>query len=103
MSRLATELANKLFDGLSAVKEAAVAVAPGLSNFGQEVKAEMKQQAAHGAHELAAALFNGSAFVMYPRNSGKDDHGVSGPDQSPGHDQGQQQDSPTLERHGRSM
>jgi len=26
-----------------------------------------------GAHELAAALFNGSGFVMYPRG-GRDDH-----------------------------
>ena len=33
----------------------------------QEIGAEMKQMGAHGSHELAAALFNGSGFVMYPR------------------------------------
>jgi hypothetical protein len=33
----------------------------------QEMASEMKQMGAHGAHELAAALFNGLAFVMYPR------------------------------------
>jgi hypothetical protein len=37
---------------------------------------------AHGAHELAAALFNGNAFVMYPRGTredhGNDGHGVHG-------------------------
>jgi hypothetical protein len=33
----------------------------------REMAAELKQMGAHGSHELAAALFNGSAFVMYPR------------------------------------
>jgi hypothetical protein len=33
----------------------------------REMGAELKQMGAHGSHELAAALFNGSAFVMYPR------------------------------------
>lgn len=28
---------------------------------------EMAHPVAHGAHELAAALFHGNAFVMYPR------------------------------------
>ena len=33
-----------------------------------EMRAELKQMGAHGSHELAAALFNGSSgFVMYPR------------------------------------
>ena len=35
----------------------------------REMGSEIKQMGAHGAHELAAALFNGSAFVMYPRAS----------------------------------
>jgi hypothetical protein len=30
---------------------------------------EMKEFAAHGAHEAASAIFNGSAFVMYPRSA----------------------------------
>lgn len=37
----------------------------GLTNFGPEVKAEMKRLATQGAMELANALFNGSAFVPY--------------------------------------
>lgn len=39
----------------------------------------MEHPVAHGAHELAAALFNGSAFVMYPRTkNAKEDqeHGL---------------------------
>ncbi len=32
-----------------------------------EIGAELKQMGAHGSHELAAALFNDSAFVLYPR------------------------------------
>lgn len=33
----------------------------------REMGAELKQMGAHGCHELAAALFSNSAFVMYPR------------------------------------
>ena len=33
----------------------------------QDVGAELKHQAAFGAHEISAAIFNQSAFVMYPR------------------------------------
>jgi hypothetical protein len=32
-----------------------------------EMKDELKHMGSQGSHELAAALFNGSAFVMYPR------------------------------------
>jgi hypothetical protein len=32
-----------------------------------EMGAELKQMGAHGAHEFSAAMFNGSAYVMYPR------------------------------------
>ncbi len=65
---------------MEAVKEGIQAVAPGLS-LGKilgDIGAELKQQAAHGSHELAAALFNGNPFVMYPRQSGHDDpqHGL---------------------------
>ncbi|MBV9121928.1 MAG: hypothetical protein JO112_01050 [Planctomycetes bacterium] len=91
---------------LSAVKEAVLAVAPGLKDFVPEVKAELTQQFAHGAHELAAALFSGSGFVMYPRGSGKDDHGVHGPEQGPDHGLGTQaMEAPAqqMERGGRSM
>ena len=39
-----------------------------------EMWSELKQMGSHGAHELAAALFNGNAFVMYPRTkNGKED------------------------------
>ena len=111
MTHAATELAKQLFgDGLRAVKETAQAVAPGLDNLIPDIKAEAKQQLAAGAHELAAALFNGSGFVMYPRQTGRDDHGketqsqdgqgVHGPENSP--TQGQDA-SLTHERGGRSM
>jgi hypothetical protein len=45
------------------------AIMPGLSlsKILSEVGEELKHQGSMGAHELAAALFNGSAFVMYPR------------------------------------
>jgi hypothetical protein len=33
----------------------------------REMGHELRQMGAHGAHEAAAMLFNGSAFVMYPR------------------------------------
>ena len=68
-------LARELFDS---VKES-------LSNAPAQVGAELRQQAAHGAHELAAALFNGQGFVMYPRG-GKDDP-MSAPEQSQDHAQ----------------
>jgi hypothetical protein len=58
-----------------------------------EVGAELKQQAAHGAHELAAALFNQNAFVLYPRQPDHDD-----PQQ--GHGQEMQQEH---DRGGREM
>src|SRR5690349_18313406 len=58
--------------GIASLFKGAVNVA-----YGQE----MKGFVAHGAHESASLLFNGSAFVMYPRNAnGKEDHGVHGPD-----------------------
>lgn len=47
-----------------------------------EMGSELKQMAAHGSHELAATIFNGSAFVMYPRGSHDDrqiDNGDRGP------------------------
>jgi hypothetical protein len=60
---------------MEAAKEGIQAVAPGLSlrEIFSDIKAEMKDQLAHGAHELAAALFNGSPFVMYARG-GRDDN-----------------------------
>jgi hypothetical protein len=47
---------------------------PGLRDgkFFSDIGAELKHQLSAGAHELAAALFNGSAFVMYPRHEGQD-------------------------------
>jgi hypothetical protein len=76
----------KSMGALEAAREGIQAVAPGLSleKMWNDIKHEAVQQAQHGAHELAAAINNGSAFVMYPRG-GKDDHGVHGPGQeSPG-------------------
>ncbi len=108
------ELSQQLFGGqqqsmgaMGAIKEAFLTVAPGLKNIIPDVKAELVHQIGAGAHELAAALFNGSAFVMYPRG-GKDDHGIHGPEQSSEQaqdSQGMQQDAPDQhqERGGRNM
>jgi hypothetical protein len=55
-------------------KDEAQPMLPGLSlsRFFSEVGSELKHQVSQGAHELSAALFTGSAFVMYPRNEGHD-------------------------------
>lgn len=60
-----SETAKQLFESLKAGKEAAQALAPGISNFGAEVKAEMSRLGTQGAMELASALFNGDGFVPY--------------------------------------
>ncbi len=51
------------------VKEGVKAFAPRLTlkDILQDVRSELTQVVAHGAHELAATLFNGSSFVMYAR------------------------------------
>jgi hypothetical protein len=43
-----------------------------LARATQEIGAELKQMAAHGSHEVSAAIWNGSAFVMYPRGTRDD-------------------------------
>ena len=94
---------------MDVLKETANIVAPGLKDLIPEAKAQLTHMAAHGAHELAAALFNGNqggnAFVMYPRSTGKDDpareqnqhqgHGVHGPEA--------QREQPQQERGGLSL
>ena len=84
---------------LQAMKEGIQAVAPGLSwdKFVREVSSEAKGMVAHGAHELAAALFNGGAFVMYPR--GNHDNGPEQSKDLPATEQSQGQQ----ERDGMSM
>ena len=79
MSKKTRELFDRLKDdpktmgaieaAVEGVKEAVKAFAPGLTlkDILQDVGAELKSMGAHGAHELAATLFNGSSFVMYPR------------------------------------
>lgn len=39
-----------------------------------EIGTEVRQMGAHRAHEVGAALFNQSAFVMYPRGTKEDLH-----------------------------
>ncbi len=54
------------------------AVAPGLSLskiFG-DIGSELKHLGEQGSHEMAAALFRGDAFVMYPHH-GKEAEGQS--------------------------
>jgi len=60
-----SETAQKLFDGLRAIKESAQAIAPGLKNIGPDFAAEMARLGKQGAAESASALFNGHGFVPY--------------------------------------
>jgi hypothetical protein len=85
MSKQTREFFEQLKGGeqptlLESIKEGVQAIAPGLSlsKILGDVGAEMKEQAAHGAHEMAAALFRGDAFVMYPRTNQAEgpDHGL---------------------------
>jgi hypothetical protein len=64
-------MANEKIGAIEAAIEGVKAIAPGLSfsKIVSELGSELKQMGAHGAHELAAALFNGSSYVMYPRGS----------------------------------
>jgi hypothetical protein len=79
---------------------------PGLSldKIVGDIGHELKHQFDMGRHELAAALFNGSAFVMYPRGT-REDHGVHGPQQGPAEQSQAQPPEPgqQLERGGREM
>lgn len=58
-----SDTAKKLFDSLAAVTHAVVI--PGLKRAGNEIGAEFSRLGTQGATELAAALFNGHAFVLY--------------------------------------
>ena len=70
---------------LEAVKEGIQAVAPGLSlsKIFSDVGQELKEQAKHGAHELATALLRGTdGYVMYQRSSeGQKNEGQQLPEQ----------------------
>jgi cation transport regulator ChaB len=73
---------------MEAAAEVIKTIAPGLSweKIKNDIGEELKHQLSAGAHEVAAALFNGSAFVMYQRQGHDDpqqehqeevDHGMS--------------------------
>lgn len=87
MSEQEKHMAEQLFakqqppSVLEAAREAVQGLFPGLSvdKFVKDMGHELTQQLPAGAHEIAAALFNQSAFVMYPRGS-REDHGVHGPE-----------------------
>ncbi len=55
-----------------------------------QMGSELKQMAAHGSHELAATIFTGSAFVMYPRGSHDDPSVDHGPPQQTQNEQGRE-------------
>jgi len=90
---------------LEAAREAVQSIAPGLSwdKIVGDVGHELTEKAGQGAHEIAAVLFNGSGFVMYPRGTrddhGKDEHGVHGPEQG----QGEQSFVEKLEQEGQQQ
>jgi len=85
VSKQTKEFSELLKDGqkigaLEATREGIQAVAPGLSlsKLFNDIKAEAKEQAKMGAHELATALLRGSdGYVMYQR-SGKEGQSMEG-------------------------
>jgi len=88
---------EKSMGPIEAMKERVQAIAPGLSlsKILGDIGTELKDQAAHGAHELAAALFRGTdAFVMYPRQN----H-----DKAPEHGMPQETPQQEQDRGGREM
>jgi hypothetical protein len=70
---------------LEAVREGIQAIAPGLSlsKIFSDIGQELKEQAKHGAHELATALLRGTdGYVMYQRSSeGRKNEGQQLPEQ----------------------
>jgi hypothetical protein len=85
MTKREQELSKQLFGGqerstgaLEAIKEGLTAfrdaMYPGLTwdKITSDLGKEVSRQVGAGAHELAAALFNGNGFVMYQRD-GKED------------------------------
>jgi len=54
------------------MKETINTMAPGLKNFGPEVGAELSRLGTLGSHEMAQALFNGSAFTPYGQGQYKE-------------------------------
>jgi hypothetical protein len=85
---------------MEGLKEAGKAFGQGLADltkatFEVAYSPEVKDAVAHGAHELASALFNGNGgntFVMYPRGQ----HGDQGQEK-------QQEPQKEQERGGRGM
>jgi hypothetical protein len=58
-----------------------------LSKILSDIGKELKEQVAHGSHEMASMLFRGDSFVMYPRSEQKEqpDHGLPEPQQEQEH------------------
>ena len=52
-------------DFLEVMEEVMKTIAPGMENFGPEVKAELSRLGTQGAMEMAQTLFNGAAFTPY--------------------------------------
>jgi hypothetical protein len=56
----------------------------------RDIGNEAIQMVAHGSHEVTAAIWNGSAFVMYPRGSHDDQSVDHGPPQQAQNEQGRE-------------
>jgi hypothetical protein len=94
MSRQAKQFSELFKAGKEALQET-VKENLSLSKILGDIGTELKDQAAHGAHELAAALFRGTdAFVMYPRTN----H-----DKAPEHGLPQETPQQEQDRGGREM
>lgn len=90
-------------DFFEVMKETVNALAPGLKNFGPEIKVELSRLGTQGAMEMAQALFNGAAFTPYgpgqytpTPDKGTPEHGVHGATPQPEQEREQ-------ERGGREM
>ena len=62
----------------SLAQAAMVATGKLVGDIARDVVAEVPKQIEQGAHEAAAVLFRGDAFVMYPRTSQGNDQELSG-------------------------
>jgi hypothetical protein len=93
MSKPTREFFERIKDGKEALQET-IKENLSLSKILGDLWKEGKEQLAHGAHELASALFRGDAFVMYPRTN--HDKGAE-------HSQSQEPQQQVQDRGGREL
>ena len=70
--------ANDEIVQLEVTNEGIQSVLKGLSlgKIASDIGKELEHQLKFGAHEMGAAIFSGSAFVMYPKAGQEDNRGI---------------------------